>query len=404
MKTIVFIGTQKSGSSREAIKVAERLGYFTVLFTNRLNQLEKRKDFPDVHMMKYCNLDDIDEIKKNIQSLQTKGISVNAIISFVDSYCYTASVLAEHFNVSHFSTEAIGKMENKIYSIEALTGTNYAPWYKIISNSDEISKDEIENSLPFIIKSPSSTGSKDVYKINTYKEYTTCYQQLKRSYPHEPVLIEEFLDGPQFLVEAVVFQNEVNIIAIIEQEITYNKRFIVTGYNLIVNPSGILLDSLTEAVKEIITCHGLESGPCHLEMRYVKSQWKLVEVNPRISGAGMNKMIEVGLGINLVEETLKFALGEDANFKPKHIQNVFAQYITVSTTGVLERVTGRHKALNSKGVMEVYIKPKKGSLLSEPTSMGHRYAYVIATGEDEESAMNNAKYAASQIKFKVSPI
>ena len=43
LKTIVFINTQKSGSSREAIKQAERMGYFTVLFTNREHYIEHRR-------------------------------------------------------------------------------------------------------------------------------------------------------------------------------------------------------------------------------------------------------------------------------------------------------------------------------------------------------------------------
>lgn len=35
MDTIVFIETNKSGSSREAIKAAEKLNFFTVLLTKK---------------------------------------------------------------------------------------------------------------------------------------------------------------------------------------------------------------------------------------------------------------------------------------------------------------------------------------------------------------------------------
>lgn len=51
MKTIIFIGTQKSGSSREAISTAEQLGYYTVLLTDRQSYMEQRTEFPDVHHM-----------------------------------------------------------------------------------------------------------------------------------------------------------------------------------------------------------------------------------------------------------------------------------------------------------------------------------------------------------------
>ena len=60
MKTIIFIGSNKSGSSREAIKAAERLGFFTVLLTDREIFLENRLDFPDVHQMVFMELTNYD--------------------------------------------------------------------------------------------------------------------------------------------------------------------------------------------------------------------------------------------------------------------------------------------------------------------------------------------------------
>ncbi len=65
MRTIVFIETNKSGSSREAIKAAERLGYFTVLLTNKKNFINQRTEFPDVHQMILVELFNYDEFKRN---------------------------------------------------------------------------------------------------------------------------------------------------------------------------------------------------------------------------------------------------------------------------------------------------------------------------------------------------
>ena len=60
MRTIVFIETNKSGSSREAIKAAERLGFFTVLFTNRQKFIQQRTEFPEVHQMILVELSNYD--------------------------------------------------------------------------------------------------------------------------------------------------------------------------------------------------------------------------------------------------------------------------------------------------------------------------------------------------------
>ena len=403
MKTIVFIGSQKSGSSREGIKAAEELGYYTVLFTNRINFLEKREEFPDVHLMQWCDLENIEEIENAITDLISKALKICAVVSFVDSYCHVACLMHDKFCGETFSTEAIGTMENKILSREALAQSPYCPSFISLSKDSTYSEKQIKSYLPVIMKSPNSTGSKDVFKIGTYNRFKYQIEKLFSKYPKDAVLLEEFIDGPQYLVETIFYKNELNIIAIIEQEIIFNKRFIVTGYNLVTNPSSDFYDNLKIAVESIAKCHGMISGPCHLEMRYVNNQWKLIEINPRISGAGMNKLIQIGLGINLVKETLKFALGKDFDIKPKYKIPCFAQYLIISETGILEKVLGKNQATKSTGVKAVYIKPRKGVLLTPPISMGNRYAYVIATGASEEEAKKNAKQAAAKIHFCLLP-
>jgi hypothetical protein len=65
----------------------------------------------------------------------------------------------------------------------------------------------------------------------------------------------------------------------------------------------------------------------------------------------------------------------------------------------LEKVTGKGRAEDTPGVEEVYVKPKVGTYLTPPLSMGHRYAYVIAKGTTMEEAQSIAKQAANEITF-----
>ena len=134
-------------------------------------------------------------------------------------------------------------------------------------------------------------------------------------------------------------------------------------------------------------------------MRLVKGNWKLIEINPRISGAGMNRLLDIGYGINLVQETLKLALKKEVDLEPKHNKHTFAQYVTLDRSGILKKTTGKREVLNSPGVEYIYVKPRKGSYLSPPSSLGNRYAFVIATGSTEKEARWNAKSAAEKIVF-----
>ncbi len=403
MKTIVFIGTQKSGSSREAIKAAQELGYFTVLLTNKEKQLAQRKEYMDVHMMKYCDTTNIKEMIIIIEALIDKAFVIIGIVSFVDSYVHTACLLANHFNVNHFSTEAIYNMENKLISRDLIKNTPYVPSYQTIESDESLEEEEVKSKLPGMLKSPVSTGSKDVYKVDNYEEYKSCLEKLRKKYPEQPIIFEEYLDGPQYLVETLVIRGQVYIMAIVEQEISYiNDHFIVTGYYLVIEPNPIFFRQLKKAVVDIINLHLMKNGSCHLELRYIKNQWKLIEINPRISGGGMNQLLYAGYGINLVKETLKLALYQVPYIVPKTKRHVYIQYTTITEEGIMEKVTGKNRAMTYPGVIKVYIKPRKGNVVSKPKSMGHRYAYVLATGGNKEEAIKHAKDAIKEIEFNIS--
>jgi biotin carboxylase len=398
MQAIVFLGTLKSGSSREALRAASKMGYYTILLTDRQSHLEQRNEFPEVNDILLCDLHNFQEIRLSLLTLNLRFIKIAAVVSFTEAHCLTACLMADELGLNHFTCHAIESMKSKITSREILAMTDYCPRFMVVSKLDETADMESYMQYPFIIKLPDSTGSADVFKIHNRQELYYYFHWLKKKHPLELILIEELIDGPQYLIEVLVHEKKVQIAAIIEQEVTYFQRFIITGYNLLVDLPEKLKD-LPEAVSEIVQAHGIESGACHLEMRLVNQQWKLIEINPRISGGAMNKLIYLGLGIDLTAETLKLALGQEPDVTPHYKRHIFVQYRTVAQSGILDKVTGMHQAAKSEGVMEVYVKPRRGAYLKPPLSMGNRYAYVIASGDSEDEARHNAKEAAMKIQF-----
>lgn len=397
----------KSGSSREAIKAAEKLGYFTILLTSNEKFLKQRTEFPDVHRMILVDFSNVEGLRTTIKGFQSEGLIINAIISFVDPYMYLATKLHEEYCNKVLSIDAIKAMEDKILTREILKDSPFTPnFFKLNGMESEESLASISKhySYPLMVKSPISTGSKDVIKVENDKELFDSVNLLARKYPDQSILIEEYLDGPQYLIETVVINGNIHIIAILEQEITQYERFIITGYKLLNEINKTLLLNIQQAVESIIKSFKMETGTCHLEIRIIQGQCKLIEINPRISGGAMNRIIEIGYGINLVEETLKISLGIPPNLTKKWKKPVFTQYVTISKRGILEKVTGKERASNLPGVQEVYVKPRKGRLLTPPISMGQRYAYIIATGYSSIQAKKNAKTAAKEIKFHLKPV
>ncbi|MGE7926402.1 ATP-grasp domain-containing protein [Lysinibacillus xylanilyticus] len=400
MKTIIFIGTNKSGSSREATRAAEKLGYFTVLFTNNEKQLQQRNAYPDIHKMILIDTSNIKIMKDEILNLSKNGFEIKSIVSFVDPFVHIASILCDEFCDNKTSSTAIEMMEDKEKTRNFLKNQPYSPKFFLLKPNESVSNNL---GFPLIVKSPKSTGSKDVLLANDSGQLEKHLSHLRNKNPGETMMVEEYIEGQQYLVEALVYNRQAHIIGIIEQEITQGKRFIITGYGVLVKAPKDIQTGLEEVLQSIVKEFNIENGALHLELRLTKNGWKLIEINPRISGGAMNTMLHAAFGFNLVEETLKLFLGERPDINPKHRKFVYTKYVIVQSKGILEKVIGKNKATNSPGVVEVYVKPKKGALLTPPLSMGHRYAYVIAVGATLAEAKNKAYKAAKEIKFILKP-
>lgn len=406
MKTIVFLGVNKFGSSREAIKVAKQLGYYTILLTNHPKHIEQRHEYTDVDQMIKCDLSDYDRLYQLIKEFQQEEYDVKAILSFIDPWCGQASKLAEAFNLHAFSTNSIFKMLDKSKSRKILDTTPFNPYYITLTDPEDIDLFHIDRMLPVVVKLSQSNGSKDVYLCHTLDEFNSNIDLLKdRINEKNPLIIEEYLEGQQYLVETLVINNEVYIIAIMEQTIEYiNGHFIVTGYNMIHHYTRMFDRSLRDAITWILDEFNFTHGPCHFELRRTRGTWKLIEVNPRVSGSGMNHFVQEATGINIVKETLKLALNKEVDLTPTKQKYVYAKYRVVNETGILEKVTGKNRAMRSPGVLKVFVRPRKGHLLNPPTSMGHRYAIVMAEGRSPRDARYNAEYAMDHITFHLLPL
>jgi biotin carboxylase len=399
LKTLIFLGCTKSGSSKDAIEAAKQLGFYNILFTNRRSFLERREAFPHVDKMILVNLDNRDAILAKLDKLQSNGADIRAIVSFMDSYVSLAANLGEQLGLPTQSGEAIDLVQNKIAFRESLQDTQYSVPFQIIHDDSEDTA--LDLNLPVVVKSPRSTGSKDVLLATSHGDFRKHVEYLQTKYPDHEILVEEYIIGQQYLAEVLVHDGIPHVVAIVEQSITLDERFIVTGYCVLPTlPSG-LMDQVQEMVNTVRELIGMQVGAFHVEFKVSQRGCKIIEVNPRISGAAMNRMISYAFGINLVKETIRSLFGEKPDLMRQKENFVYTQYVTAKQCGVLTKATGKVQAMRVPFVQEVFIIQRKNAILSTPFSMGHRYAYVIAAADSAREAKTAAMQAAARIHFHI---
>ena len=401
MKTIVFIGCHTFGTSNEALLIAKQMGYYVVLLTDK-----RKHDSLKVDQLIYLNdLFNVENCIDAITELEGKGYEICACLSFVDPYISYTVKLAKHFGLTEMSMDSLYLMENKIRFREKLKHLPSSPFYTTCPNEGigDSFIEKLNSHFPLILKPATTNGSRDLFLVETEQQLKKNLHFLLKKYPLKAVLIEEYLLGPQYLIEVFVQNGHLTIIGIVEQEFSKDEPFIVLGYQFPALLSEDAHQNLLISIHEIIEVLKLTNGACHLEMRNVNGEWKLIEINPRMSGGVMNYIIEEGVGINLIKDIIKLNLGEESSFLKTKDQQVYARYLTVNSRGRLLKVTGEDLALMHDGIKHVFIKPFGGEVLTAPSTMGHRYACIIAAAHSPEEAKSAALAAARKIKFYLEP-
>ena len=177
-----------------------------------------------------------------------------------------------NFVNNYTSTKAIEIMENKEKTRVFLKNQPYTPKFFVIKPDETISFETINAQLdfPVIVKSPKSTGSKDVLLAGNKNELKKHILRLQEKNPDEAIIIEEYIEGDQYLVEALVYNNKIQIAGVIKQEITQGKRFIITGYGVLADVPNDIKAGIEDVLHSVISQFGIENGALHLELRLIK--------------------------------------------------------------------------------------------------------------------------------------
>ncbi|XMB87167.1 ATP-grasp domain-containing protein [Mycoplasmatota bacterium WC44] len=391
MKVIIFIQTAKSGTSREAIRASEELNMYTILLTNNKKQLKQREEYTDVHDMIYIEELNYKNICRYLDTEMNDCFKIGTILSFIDGYSTLASRLRDKYTKNPSKSNAIGVMEDKLLTRIKLRNYPFTPYFKEITLKD----DNVHVlKFPLIIKKRISTASRDVKLINSIEDISTKF------YKSHDVFIEDYIDKDQYLIEVFVRNSKPISIIKIKQDVllTKNNTFIVVGYTL--DKNTIISESELSMIQIIIDELNFKNGDFHIEVREDEESCKLIEINPRAAGGSISHIIKYATDTNYIEQVVKFYLGMDFTV-PIVKKDIFNKYLTSNISGVLEKVTGKNSALNSEGVLKVYVKPRKGNHVVEPYHMGDRIGYVMATGKDNIEAKDNSLNAVDEINFQL---
>ena len=244
--------------------------------------------------------------------------------------------------------------------------------------------------------SKGSNGVSEVSKEDFYKLYDIALEESRDN----SVLIEQFIEGPEFSVDIIVWEGKVNVLTVTDKKTTEAPHFVELGHN---QPScfpeetvALIKDAAVRGVKAL----GVDKCACHAEVKVQDGKAYLMEIGARMGGDFISTVLtRLSTGIDMVAAAIDCALNIEPDLTPKAApQGVCIRYFCPKP-GKLVSISNT-EVLDDPRVHEWEIYHQVGDEIPEVTSSLCRSGHVIVTEETPQKAIAYAESLLNEVKME----
>ena len=253
-----------------------------------------------------------------------------------------------------------------------------------------------------ILKPSRNSGSRGVSEIDAespFEVFEPLFERAKNESRDASVMIEQFIEGPEFSVEIIIYKGAVHVLQVTDKKTTEAPFFVELGHN---QPS-LFPTSIVDAVKDAairgVKALGLDNCAAHAEVKVQNGMAYLMEIGARLGGDFIStELTHLSTGIDMVAAAIDVALGIEPILSPVTVPHgVAIRYFTPRPGRVVS--IENEKALSASDVYaaEIYVKP--GDEVQEIKSSLDRSGHVIVTAPTAAEAISRADELISTVKI-----
>lgn len=249
-----------------------------------------------------------------------------------------------------------------------------------------------------VIKPVDASGSRGVSFVDDRSQVAGAFELARQNSRSGQVMVESFMPGIEYSVEAWVVGTEVHVLAtsmkVRTQPPYLLDRQVHFPDNLPAEQRQIMVE---HAIRGIQAC-GFRDCPVHLECIYSPDGPMIVELAAR--GAGFKvftEMLPRVTGLSTAKASIQAALGEAPDLEGQH-HGLGASLVFIDPVpGEFIRAEGVDEARALTGVWEVALYPQPGQQLRELRSGADRAGHILTYASEPATCRATAQAALDQI-------
>lgn len=274
----------------------------------------------------------------------------------------------------------------------------------ILTDSAEDAWEHLQNdfSTDGILKPSRNSGSRGIAKVvrdMNKADFINAYNIALNESRDKSVLIEQFIEGPEFSIEIIVWNGKVNVLTVTDKKTTGAPHFVELGHNQPSCYSAEEVEILKAAAVSGVKALGVNNCACHAEAKLMDGKAYLMEIGARLGGDFIStELTHLSTGIDMVAAAINVALGIEPNLNPQEEpKGVCIRYFCPKPGKLIS--IGNTEILKDPRVYLWEIYHKVGDVIPEVTSSLCRSGHVIVTENSPQKAIALADRMINEVKF-----
>lgn len=403
MSVVAFLEGNRRGATVRAMEVARELGHRALLLSADPAYYDGSAESPVDAADEVVRVDTYD-VALVLEALD--GIEVAGALAFDDYHLIPAALVAETLGLPHVPVEGLRRARFKDLTRRALDGRTGNPAY-VVHELDRGGTPDPPAGYPCVVKPVDDGGSFSVRVCSDRGELEQALaaaasrRRNARGYRLAPrVLVEQYVDGPEFSCELLwdTALDDWRVLGFTRKRTTPPPYAVELEHVFPHRFGGGEGARVEEHVRGWLAALGLERGAAHVELRLRGDEPVLIEVNPRLSGGMIDRLISLATGLDVAEAYLRLHVGAESRLTPPSKPgSAIVRYLVPPGPGRARAVA--HGA-PPEGV-EWHLGAERE--VAAVASGSDRLGFVIASGADERQARARLDDALRGVEVSVRP-
>ena len=429
MKNIVILGAGLM--QKPAILSAKQLGFHTIV----VDADPKAVCIPQADEFFKIDLKDKEGILELCTRLKNSPEGLEGVFTAGTDFSASVSYVCERLGLPAHSFEAATNASIKT-QMRACFEKEGVPSPKFI----RVGKSEIDLSLldcvlakmdfPFVVKPVDNMGARGCRMVRTKEEFLPAVKIACECSRTGYSIIEEYMEGPEFSIDALVYNGKFIVTGFAIRHIKYEPYFIEIGHTMPAEIPAEMHDELISVFALGAKAEGLTCGAAKADIKYTKNGPMIGEIAARLSGGYMSGWTyPYASDLNLTEQGILIATGnqpsklleraKSVQYTPSELcKNLSAPYelfevpcvrtsaerAWMSIPGTVEYVENI-KEYTDKAVFDVLPRATVsiGSHVDFPRNNVEKCGNIIAVSHDRDTAIKAAEDAVSNVFITLKP-